>query len=81
MNIRAVEEIKSWWKMTSIHAAALWAAVQVAWGVMSDQDKIALVGSFFPPGKVSTIIAVVGFAVLVSARLTKQASVSGTSKG
>jgi hypothetical protein len=75
--MKLIDEAKQWWKMTSIHAAALWAAVQVSWGLMSDQDKLALVGQFFPADKVSTIIAAIGFLVVVSARLTKQEAVSG----
>ena len=75
MKFTLIEDAKRWYKMASVHVAAR-AAVQISWTLFPDDQKITLLGAFIPKDKVSVIIAVIGFVVLVSARVVKQDSVS-----
>lgn len=72
-----IEDAKNWWRMASMRIAALWAAVQVAWPLLPDDQKAAILGSFIPTQYAPAVIAGVGFLLFVSARLVKQESVSG----
>lgn len=67
-----IDNANDWWRMLSVRAAALWAAIQIAWAMLPADQQMALVGTIIPPERVSAVLAAIAFAHIVASRLTAQ---------